>query len=103
MSIRASIPGHLIGTKRQLANESPRSGGHTAAPRCIWQPSMSRSLIPTGRLEHILPEGGRSEPGKGILKELSDWLLTWAADLKGFSASNLWRMKQYHQNYVETR
>ena len=28
-----------------------------------------------------------------IVKELADSLLAWAPDLKGFSSSNLWRMK----------
>src|ERR1700751_2326381 len=37
--------------------------------------------------------------GKGIVKELADWLLTQGPDLKGFSASNLWRMKQFYEAY----
>jgi predicted nuclease of restriction endonuclease-like (RecB) superfamily len=37
--------------------------------------------------------------GKGIVKELADWLGTQAPDLKGFSASNLWRMKQFYEVY----
>jgi predicted nuclease of restriction endonuclease-like (RecB) superfamily len=37
--------------------------------------------------------------GKGIVKELADWLLTQGPDLKGFSASNLWRMKQFYEVY----
>jgi len=39
--------------------------------------------------------------GKGIVKELSDWLLAQAPDLKGFSASNLWRMKQFYETYAD--
>jgi predicted nuclease of restriction endonuclease-like (RecB) superfamily len=39
--------------------------------------------------------------GKGIVKELADWLRKQAPDLKGFSASNLWRMKQFYETYVE--
>jgi len=39
--------------------------------------------------------------GKGIVKELADWLAKQAPDLKGFSASNLWRMKQFYETYVE--
>jgi len=38
--------------------------------------------------------------GKGVVKELADWLLTRAPDLKGFSASNLWRMKQFYETYA---
>lgn len=40
--------------------------------------------------------------GKGVVKELSSWLLQKAPDIKGYSAQNLWRMKQlfeiYHDN-----
>jgi predicted nuclease of restriction endonuclease-like (RecB) superfamily len=39
--------------------------------------------------------------GKGIVKELADWLGKQAPDLKGYSASNLWRMKQFYETYVE--
>jgi predicted nuclease of restriction endonuclease-like (RecB) superfamily len=39
--------------------------------------------------------------GKGTVKELSDWLRTQAPDLKGFSASNLWRMKQFYDTYAD--
>ena len=37
--------------------------------------------------------------GKGVVLELADWLLTNAPDLKGFSAQNLWRMKQFYEVY----
>ncbi len=37
--------------------------------------------------------------GKGIVKELANWLVTQAPDLMGFSASNLWRMKQFYELY----
>jgi predicted nuclease of restriction endonuclease-like (RecB) superfamily len=39
--------------------------------------------------------------GKGIVKELADWLGNQAPDSKGYSASNLWRMKQFYETYVE--
>jgi predicted nuclease of restriction endonuclease-like (RecB) superfamily len=39
--------------------------------------------------------------GKGIVKELADWLSKQAPELKGYSASNLWRMKQFYETYVE--
>jgi predicted nuclease of restriction endonuclease-like (RecB) superfamily len=38
--------------------------------------------------------------GKGVVKDLADWLLAQAPDLKGFSASNLWRMKQFYETYA---
>jgi len=40
--------------------------------------------------------------GKGVVKELAAWLGTEAPELKGFSASNLWRMKQFYETYTAT-
>lgn len=37
--------------------------------------------------------------GKGVIKELATWLALQSPDLKGFSASNLWRMKQFFDTY----
>ncbi len=37
--------------------------------------------------------------GKGVVKELAAWLSHNSPDLKGFSASNLWRMKQFFETY----
>src|ERR1700751_3594302 len=39
--------------------------------------------------------------GKGMVKELADWLGKQAPGLKGFSSSNLWRMKQLYETYAE--
>jgi len=47
-------------------------------------------------LSRKVEEGGW---GKGVVKELADWLLTQDPDLKGFSSSNLWRMKQFYEVY----
>ena len=33
--------------------------------------------------------------GKGVVKELAQWLAGKSVELKGFSAQNLWRMKQF--------
>lgn len=38
--------------------------------------------------------------GKGVIRELADWLLVNAQDVKGFSASNLWRMMQLYDTYA---
>ena len=51
---------------------------------------------------HLSRKAAEASWGKGIVKELSDWLLTRAPDLKGFSASNLWRMKQFYETYADT-
>jgi len=37
--------------------------------------------------------------GKGIVKNLSDYLREAEPDLKGFSTQNLWRMKQFYDTY----
>lgn len=37
--------------------------------------------------------------GKGVVKELSSWLQTQDPGIKGFSAQNLWRMKQFYEVY----
>ena len=49
-------------------------------------------------LSSRVAEGGW---GKGVVRELSDWLLRQAPGLKGFSASNLWRMKQFYDVYAD--
>jgi predicted nuclease of restriction endonuclease-like (RecB) superfamily len=48
---------------------------------------------------HLSRKVNEASWGKGIVKELSDWLLKESPDLKGFSASNLWRMKQFYDAY----
>ncbi|MCX6579596.1 MAG: PDDEXK nuclease domain-containing protein [Candidatus Aminicenantes bacterium] len=37
--------------------------------------------------------------GKGVVNELAQWLAWKAPDIKGFSAQNLWRMKQFFELY----
>lgn len=37
--------------------------------------------------------------GKGVVKELARWLCQKAPGIKGFSAQNLWRMKQFFETY----
>lgn len=39
--------------------------------------------------------------GKGVVKELAQWLACQPFELKGFSAQNLWRMKQFYEIYHE--
>ena len=47
-------------------------------------------------LSHKVTESGW---GKGVVLQLADWLLTSAPDIKGFSAQNLWRIKQFYDAY----
>lgn len=49
-------------------------------------------------LSHKVANGGW---GKGVVKELAEWLKKQDADLKGFSPQNLWRMKQFFETYAE--
>ncbi|MBX7224305.1 MAG: PDDEXK nuclease domain-containing protein [Blastocatellia bacterium] len=39
--------------------------------------------------------------GKGVVRELADWLQTQNPELKGYSAQNLWRMKQFYEAYPD--
>jgi predicted nuclease of restriction endonuclease-like (RecB) superfamily len=50
---------------------------------------------------HLSRKVAEASWGKGIVKELAEWLVTQAPDLKGVSASNLWRMKQFYEVYRE--
>lgn len=38
--------------------------------------------------------------GQGTIKQLADWLLVQDPTLRGFSASNLWRMRQFFDTYA---
>lgn len=38
--------------------------------------------------------------GQGTVKQLADWLLMQDPTLRGFSASNLWRMRQFFDTYA---
>ena len=37
--------------------------------------------------------------GKHVMQQLADWLATQEPNLRGFSAQNLWRMKQFFETY----
>ncbi len=43
----------------------------------------------------------KSEWGKGIVTNLSDFLKETEPELKGFSSQNLWRMKQFYEAYKD--
>jgi hypothetical protein len=47
--------------------------------------------------EHLSRKVAEAGWGKGIVKELANWLAAQAPDVKGFSAQNLWRMKQFYE------
>ncbi len=44
----------------------------------------------------------KSEWGRGVVKNLSNYLKETEPELKGFSSQNLWRMKQFYEAYKES-
>ncbi len=51
--------------------------------------------------KYISNKIANQEWGKGIVKNLSDYLNRVEPDLKGFSSQNLWRMKQFYEAYYK--
>ena len=49
--------------------------------------------------KYISNKIANQEWGKGVVKNLSDYLNKTEPDLKGFSSQNLWRMKQFYEAY----
>ncbi len=41
--------------------------------------------------------------GKGVVKELAEYIKVQDITLKGFSDKNLWRMKQFYEAYKENK
>ena len=39
--------------------------------------------------------------GKAVVKELADFIAKTEPNVKGFSAQNLWRMKQFYETYKD--
>ena len=39
--------------------------------------------------------------GKSVVKDLSDYIQKKELNIKGFSAQNLWRMKQFYETYKD--
>lgn len=50
--------------------------------------------------EHISRKVAREEWGRSTVQRLAAWLATRDAGLRGFSASNLWRMRQFFEAYA---
>ena len=49
--------------------------------------------------KYISNKVANQEWGKGIVKNLSDYLNKVEPEMKGFSSQNLWRMKQFYEAY----
>lgn len=39
--------------------------------------------------------------GKSVVQELADYIQKYEPNIKGFSAQNIWRMKQFYETYAE--
>ena len=50
--------------------------------------------------EYISLRVAKSSWGKGVVAELANYIATNEPNVKGFSAQNLWRMKQFYETYV---
>jgi len=48
------------------------------------------------RIHHLIDQGGW---GRGTVSQLADYLNTHSPGLREFSASNLWRMRQFYQTW----
>ncbi|MFP5232409.1 MAG: DUF1016 N-terminal domain-containing protein [Acidobacteriota bacterium] len=73
--------------------------GRTKAYRAVNTALIETYWAVGGHLSRKVIEAGW---GKGVVRELAEWLVVKAPDLKGFSASNLWRMKQFYETYADS-
>lgn len=51
--------------------------------------------------KYISEKVKNSNWGKGVVKELAEFIKKTAPELKGFSDKNLWRMKQFYEVYAD--
>lgn len=51
--------------------------------------------------QYISMRVAESAWGKGVVQELADHILQTVPNVNGFSASNLWRMKQFYETYAQ--
>ena len=51
--------------------------------------------------EHISKKIEQSEWGDSVVTELANFLQTQEPEIKGFSDKNIWRMKQFYENYKD--
>ena len=51
--------------------------------------------------EHISKKIEQSEWGDSVVKELANFIQTQEPEIKGFSDKNIWRMKQFYENYKD--
>jgi len=52
--------------------------------------------------KYISQKTEKARWGKGIVEQLADFLQRKEPELRGFSAQNIWRMKQFYETYKDT-
>lgn len=50
--------------------------------------------------EYLSLKVAEQDWGQGTVRELAQWLAEREPNLRGFSAQNLWRMKQFYEAYA---
>jgi len=53
--------------------------------------------------EYISSKTIKENWGKGVVKELADYIKEQDPTLKGFTSRNLWRMKQFYETYYQNK
>ncbi len=53
--------------------------------------------------EYLTKKTSQNSWGKEIVKQLSGYIQTTQANIKGFSPQNLWRMKQFYETYYKNQ
>ncbi len=68
----------------------------------VWQ-QVNHSLITLywNIGKYVSHKATTEDWGKGVVQELSDYILSKNSTQKGFSARNIWRMKQFYETYQE--
>ena len=51
--------------------------------------------------EHVSKQVISKAWGKSVVQELADYIQKYEPNIKGFSAQNIWRMKQFYETYAE--
>ena len=49
--------------------------------------------------EHVSKQVISKAWGKSVVQELADYIQKYEPNIKGFSAQNIWRMKQFYETY----
>lgn len=53
--------------------------------------------------KYISTKAAKANWGKGLVKELSEYIKLHSPNIKGFTARNIWRMKQFYETYENNK